>query len=41
MKLYEHIDAFWNKIVAYKINNSNAVIVDDIGSARAVEDFIL
>ena len=41
MKLYEHIDAFWNKIVAYKINNSNAVIVDDIGFARAVENFII
>ena len=41
MKLYEQIDASWNKIVAYRINNSNAVIVDDIGSARAVGDFII
>ena len=41
MKLYEHIDAFWNKIGAYKINNSNAVIVDNIGPVKAVGDFII
>ncbi|MBR3917690.1 MAG: CRISPR-associated endonuclease Cas2 [Clostridia bacterium] len=40
-ELSEHIDASRDKIVIYKISDTNAMIVDNIGPAKAVEDFII
>ena len=40
-ELSEHIDASRDKIVIYKISDTNVMIVDNIGPMKAVEDFII
>ena len=41
VKLSEYIDASRDKIAIYKISDINNMIVDNIGPAKAVEDFII
>ena len=41
VKLSEYIDASRDKIAIYKISDINNMIVDNIGPAKAVGDFII
>lgn len=40
-ELYNQADASQDKIVIYKIEDLNAMIIDEMGPVKAVEDFII